>query len=34
VPSGYWEVEVQDRLVDDDLPDVATAYLRWLSEQR
>jgi type I restriction enzyme M protein len=28
------EVEVQERLVDDDLPDVATAYLRWLSEQR
>jgi type I restriction enzyme M protein len=28
------EVQVRERLVDDDLPDVATAYLRWLSEQR
>jgi type I restriction enzyme M protein len=28
------EVEVRERLVDDDLPDVATAYLRWLHEQR
>jgi type I restriction enzyme M protein len=28
------EVEIRERLVDDDLPDVATAYLRWLSEQR
>jgi type I restriction enzyme M protein len=26
-------VETLDRLVDDDLPDVATAYLRWLGEQ-
>lgn len=25
-------VEVRDRLIDDDLPDVATAYLRWLNE--
>jgi type I restriction enzyme M protein len=28
------EVEVRERLVDDDLPDAATAYLRWLHEQR
>lgn len=27
-------IETQERLVDDDLPDVATAYLRWLGEQR
>lgn len=27
------EVTVQDRQVDDDLPDVATAYRRWLSDQ-
>lgn len=27
------QVEVQDRLVDDELPEVATAYLRWVSEQ-
>ncbi|MET8230816.1 N-6 DNA methylase [Micromonospora sp. NPDC005298] len=26
--------EVQERQVDDELPDVATAYLRWLGEQR
>ncbi len=25
-------IEVSERLVDDDLPDVATAYLRWLHE--
>lgn len=25
-------VEVRDRLIDDDLPDVATAYLRWLND--
>ncbi|GGV65510.1 restriction endonuclease subunit M [Streptomyces longisporoflavus] len=27
-------LEVEERLVDDDLPDVARAYLAWLSEQR
>ncbi len=27
------DIEVTERQVDDDLPDVATAYLRWLSEQ-
>jgi type I restriction enzyme M protein len=27
-------IETLERLVDDDLPDVATAYLRWLGEQR
>ncbi len=27
------EVEVQERLVDDELPDAATAFRRWLSEQ-
>jgi type I restriction enzyme M protein len=26
-------VEIQDRQIDDDLPDVAVAYLRWLGEQ-
>lgn len=26
-------VDVKDRLVDDELPDVATAYLRWVGEQ-
>jgi type I restriction enzyme M protein len=26
-------VEVQDRVIDDDLPDVAKAYVKWLSEQ-
>jgi type I restriction enzyme M protein len=26
------EVTVSERLVDDELPEVATAYLRWLSE--
>ncbi|WP_229811139.1 N-6 DNA methylase [Streptosporangium pseudovulgare] len=28
------EIEVTERQVDDELPEVATAYLRWLSEQR
>jgi type I restriction enzyme M protein len=27
------EVEVTERQIDDELPEVATAYLRWLSEQ-
>jgi len=27
-------IETQERLVDDDLPDVAEAYLRWLGQQR
>ena len=27
-------IEVQERQVDDDLPDVATAFRRWLGEQR
>ena len=27
-------IEVQERQVDDELPDVATAYLRWLGEQK
>ncbi len=27
-------VHVDERLVDDDLPDVATAYLRWLSDHK
>jgi type I restriction enzyme M protein len=27
-------VEVQERQVDDELPDAATAYLRWLGEQK
>jgi type I restriction enzyme M protein len=27
-------IETLERLVDDELPDVATAYLRWLGEQR
>lgn len=27
------EIEVKERLVDDELPEVATAYLRWLSGQ-
>jgi len=26
-------IETLERLVDDDLPDVATAYLRWLEER-
>ena len=26
------ETEVKDRLVDDELPDVATAYLKWLGD--
>jgi type I restriction enzyme M protein len=28
------DVEVQERQVDDELPDAATAYLRWLGDQR
>ncbi|MGV9919744.1 N-6 DNA methylase [Streptomyces cellulosae] len=28
------EIEVTERQVDDELPEVADAYLRWLSEQR
>jgi type I restriction enzyme M protein len=28
------DVEVTERLIDDELPDVAEAYLRWLGEQR
>ena len=27
-------IETQERLVDDELPDAAEAYLRWLGEQR
>lgn len=27
------EIEVRERQVDDELPEVATAYLRWLGEQ-
>ena len=27
-------IETQERLVDDELPDVAEAYLRWLGDQR
>lgn len=27
-------IVVQERQIDDELPDVATAYLRWLGEQR
>ncbi|HEY3713196.1 MAG TPA: N-6 DNA methylase [Jatrophihabitantaceae bacterium] len=27
-------VEVSERLIDDELPDAATAFLRWLGEQR
>lgn len=27
-------IEVSERLIDDELPDVATAFLRWLGEQR
>jgi len=27
-------IEVRERLIDDDLPDVAEAYLRWLNDQR
>ena len=29
----FREIEVTERQVDDELPEVATAYLRWLSEQ-
>ncbi|WP_209439520.1 N-6 DNA methylase [Kitasatospora phosalacinea] len=28
------DIKVTERQVDDELPEVATAYLRWLSEQR
>lgn len=28
------EIEVTERQVDDELPEVATAYLRWLGEQK
>lgn len=28
------EIEVTERQIDDELPEVATAYLRWMSEQR
>lgn len=28
------DVEVSERLVDDELPDAATAFLRWLNEQK
>lgn len=28
------DIEVTERLIDDELPDVAEAYLRWLGEQR
>jgi type I restriction enzyme M protein len=27
------QIEITERQVDDELPEVATAYLRWLSEQ-
>ncbi len=27
-------IEVKERQIDDELPDVATAYLRWLGEHR
>jgi type I restriction enzyme M protein len=27
------EIEVTERQIDDELPEVATAYLRWLGEQ-
>ena len=27
------QIEIRDRLVDDELPEVATAYLRWIGEQ-
>jgi type I restriction enzyme M protein len=33
-PDGYREIEVVDRVIDDELPDVAEAYRRWLSGQR
>jgi type I restriction enzyme M protein len=28
------KIEVTERLIDDELPEVATAYLRWMSNQR
>ena len=27
-------VQIQDRQIDDELPDAATSYLRWLGEQK
>ncbi len=33
-PDGVREIEVVDRVVDDELPDVAEAYRRWLSGQQ
>lgn len=33
-PDGLREIEVVDRVVDDELPDVAEAYRRWLSGQQ
>jgi type I restriction enzyme M protein len=29
-----YEIEVKDRVIDDELPDVAQAYIQWLSEQK
>lgn len=33
-PDGIREIEVLDRVVDDELPDVGEAYRRWLSGQQ
>lgn len=33
-PDGLREIEVVDRVVDDELPDVGEAYRRWLSGQQ
>lgn len=33
-PDGVREIEVLDRVIDDELPDVAEAYRRWLSGQQ
>ena len=33
-PDGFRELEVLDRVVDDEMPDVAEAYRRWLSGQQ
>jgi len=33
-PDGFREIEVGDRVVDDELPDVGEAYRRWLSGQQ
>lgn len=33
-PDGIREIEVVDRVVDDELPDVGEAYRRWLSGQQ